>query len=1074
MAPYNTRFRKRKAESDYQELRAEFGLDPMPMEEARRRQREHEREARAETAAAAAVLDRALAAPAEEAPAEAQNDAVAAVAGVAEGDAQTDAAFFNVSVDTIQEADARALDNEDIAAGRVPRRAAARANTVPTMHAMAGERVRDSHVASALRYQLEAEQAHQQTTNPIPRGIGLSVSHARILGEELDPGLRRLAAAAEHRATNEEEAQSIALLRQHDAASDDAADPSAFLDGYESDDDVAPPNLPDNPETPNAAAAQAVTQSPPAPVAPFGLRAIEDSVVASSTMRSYNADAFQFLSWLFRTSRWDYLTHYCIHLFQSIVPRQQSETSTRFIETEKQYHTRLSQAIKNALTRCKTEPLIVPEKMDEICFITWMDGLYNQKTGKKLSASSYGNKRAMLNHLFRLHNDVGIPPELDKKVAIKMQGFYRQLAKSRPAGYKDAGKSPMSAELYQAIAHWFLEWGTLNGIFAHCFLVLSWNLMCRSENTQNIHLCDMTWTGFDCFEIKFAHTKSDQKGEAAKYTRHIYANPFNPTICPVMALAMYLSCSSNTAEMDDPLFPSGGGGKTGQAARFGELLATVLDEHVAELIAMGYPSSSDLGTHSIRKGAVTHVAGLPGGPSSTSICVRAGWTQGKVKDIYMKYMEAGDCFVGRCLTLSPLLSTDFAASPPIYCDYDPGSVLPPVVLDAIDRQFKAYSRITHFGKLLPQCYARLIWDLNYLSSFPQNHPVMNSDILTNGEVFHFLKEKSHEVVEVGGPWELNDIEKYPGRNCAFSGCPPHIGMLQQIIKMKEDQKKQAKEFAEAVKKIVEERVAAGGGLTVEKFQEVFKNSITQLTSKLQAFGVTAENAAAAADAPAAGIEGDGSRVVEDVDNQLDGLDAEAFHLHHHGEGIDSFWSKLPKGWEFPTGSGWDMWLKYWIGNTRTGCPPLRFICSEDLKYLDETPIDNMRGRTGTHKEKKRPARKIWCDYKHLMDWCKFICNKEGHLLPGQEFPVTADYFNALWKDYIEPAMIAEGIMKAGARAVKWNTIVRRMQRQKDDSGRSLAQRWKTEEATIALPTVMETALAEGNTLDDGDDGSEEG
>ena len=165
MAPYNTRFRKRKAESDYQELRAEFGLDPMPMEEARRRQREHEREARAETAAAAAVLDRALAAPAEEAPAEAQNDAVAAVAGVAEGDAQTDAAFFNVSVDTIQEADARALDNEDIAAGRVPRRAAARANTVPTMHAMAGERVRDSHVASALRYQLEAEQAHQQTTN---------------------------------------------------------------------------------------------------------------------------------------------------------------------------------------------------------------------------------------------------------------------------------------------------------------------------------------------------------------------------------------------------------------------------------------------------------------------------------------------------------------------------------------------------------------------------------------------------------------------------------------------------------------------------------------------------------------------------------------------------------------------------------------------------------------------------------------------------------------------------------------------------------------------------------------------
>ena len=218
MAPYNTRFRKRKAESDYQELRAEFGLDPMPIEEARRRQREHEHEARAETAAAAAVLDSLLAAPAEVAPAEAHNDAAdadAAVAGdgVADADAQADAAFFNVSVDTIQEADARALDNEDIAAGRVPRRAATRANPVPTMHAMAGERVQDSVVASALRYQLEEEQARQQTTTPIPRGIGLTVSHARILGEDLDPGLRRLAAAAEHPATKKEEAQSIALLR---------------------------------------------------------------------------------------------------------------------------------------------------------------------------------------------------------------------------------------------------------------------------------------------------------------------------------------------------------------------------------------------------------------------------------------------------------------------------------------------------------------------------------------------------------------------------------------------------------------------------------------------------------------------------------------------------------------------------------------------------------------------------------------------------------------------------------------------------------------------------------------------
>ena len=455
MAPYNTRGSKRKREREYQEARAAFGLEPAPMEEALAAERAHQAVAAAETAVAAEAFAAAFAGyrTAGSRDSVVASDPAADPVHNAGADAVDDAAFFNVSVDTIQEADARALDNEDIAAGRVPRRAAARANPVAipvrrseaTMDALPQERVRDSVVESAMRRQHEAEQAHQQTTNPIPRRIGLSVSHARVLGEELDPGLRRLAAAAEHRATNEEDAQSIALLRQHDAASDDAADPSSFMDGYESDDDdEGPPNLPDDPETPNAAPAPVVTQSPPAPAAPFGLRAIEDSVVASSTMRSYNGDAFQLLSWLFRTSQWEYLTDHCVHLFQSIVRRQQSQAGTRFVETEKQYNTRLSQVIKNALTKCKTEPLIVLENMDEVCFITWIDGLYNQTTGKKLSASSYGNKRAMLNHLFRLHNDVGIPPELDKKVAIKMQGFYRQLAKSRPAGYKDAGKSPMS------------------------------------------------------------------------------------------------------------------------------------------------------------------------------------------------------------------------------------------------------------------------------------------------------------------------------------------------------------------------------------------------------------------------------------------------------------------------------------------------------------------------------------------------------------------------------------------------------------------------------------------------------
>jgi hypothetical protein len=47
-------------------------------------------------------------------------------------------------------------------------------------------------------------------------------------------------------------------------------------------------------------------------------------------------------------------------------------------------------------------------------------------------------------------------------------------------------KSPMSFELFQKLCQWFIETGTKAAVFAHCFLVLTWNLMCRSNNTVSI------------------------------------------------------------------------------------------------------------------------------------------------------------------------------------------------------------------------------------------------------------------------------------------------------------------------------------------------------------------------------------------------------------------------------------------------------------------------------------------------------------------------------------------------------------------------------------------------------------
>jgi hypothetical protein len=81
------------------------------------------------------------------------------------------------------------------------------------------------------------------------------------------------------------------------------------------------------------------------------------------------------------------------------------------------------------------------------------------------------------------------------------------------------------------------------------------------------------------------------------------------------------------------------------------ILQRVLKEHEQEVLAMGYDSIKDIGLHSIRKGAASYLASLPGGPPSAVICFRGGWTMGQIKDIYFhQIMQAGDEFMGRCVS----------------------------------------------------------------------------------------------------------------------------------------------------------------------------------------------------------------------------------------------------------------------------------------------------------------------------------------------------------------------------------------------------------------------------------------
>ena len=93
------------------------------------------------------------------------------------------------------------------------------------------------------------------------------------------------------------------------------------------------------------------------------------------------------------------------------------------------------------------------------------------------------------------------------------------------------------------------------------------------------------------------------------------------------------------------------------------MLSHLIWDHEAEVSEQGV-NPKLIGTHSIRKGAVTYMSSLPGGPSILSVCIHAGWTMGTVSDVYMQYLSSGDQFVGHCLAILPLLWMEFVSLPP--------------------------------------------------------------------------------------------------------------------------------------------------------------------------------------------------------------------------------------------------------------------------------------------------------------------------------------------------------------------------------------------------------------------------
>jgi len=280
------------------------------------------------------------------------------------------------------------------------------------------------------------------------------------------------------------------------------------------------------------------------------------------------------------------------------------------------------------------------------------------RKGALLSKSAYGGVRSALMYLHKVAG-YETPDDFKRDMSQFNRGIKRQVAEEKQASGMslEEGKKAMSFDVYKLMCQKLMASEADDAVFTHLFLVLGWNLMVRSDSCAQLKMGHVEWRG-DCLAVFLAKSKGDQTGEKSDHPWHVYSNPFEPELCPVLAMAKYL-CSNPDIIQNGALFPG-----NNQYDRFIKSFHHVINENVDEFKALGI-EPRDLGSHSCRKGAITLVSsGCPVPPPPTaSVCLRAGWSLGTVKDCYIFCEKAGNQFTGRSVSGISWLTKEFVTSP---------------------------------------------------------------------------------------------------------------------------------------------------------------------------------------------------------------------------------------------------------------------------------------------------------------------------------------------------------------------------------------------------------------------------
>ena len=306
------------------------------------------------------------------------------------------------------------------------------------------------------------------------------------------------------------------------------------------------------------------------------------------------------------------------------------------------------------------------------------------------------------------------------------------------------------------------SWSTY--VFAWGFLVVMWSLMSRSDSVDNLTLHHIEWAE-DCMLIEEQGGKCDQTGDK-KFKKHVYANPYEPSICPILAIAVNLFIRPSGGTMQ--LFIG-----TDSKGRFCSLLHTVLDLLTAMQRALLGCEVDDIGAHSTRKGSSSYSLGQVGGPNAPTVFLRMNHTMGNVRDRYIFQCDGGDQLCGRMVVGLPFDSIEFAVLPPHF-NNAASALLTDDFWTGILPDYMAYP--TGVKAALPFLLASLLYHEDFLrETLPEGHLLFNMPVFAQNPI---LTDLSDNI--------LLGVGRCKESQLAATGIPPHLAIANQVHDVMEE------------------------------------------------------------------------------------------------------------------------------------------------------------------------------------------------------------------------------------------------------------------------------------------------